>query len=42
MSLKEFLIEIKKYGIKVAINNLLICIFKKLINAKRVQVTYFK
>jgi hypothetical protein len=34
--------QIKEFGVKVAINNLLISIFKKIIGAKRIQITYWK
>jgi hypothetical protein len=40
--MKEFFIQTKQYGFKVAINNWLIGFTKWFIRAKRMQITYWK
>lgn len=40
--MKEFLIQTKQYGFKVALNNALINFTKKFIGAKRISISYYK
>lgn len=42
MNLKEFINEIKEYGLYVALCNWLICFTKWFTKAKRIQLTYRK
>lgn len=40
--MKEFLWLKKEWGIKIALDNLLISLLKRWLHAKRIQITYFK
>lgn len=40
--IKQFLSDIKDFGLKVALGNQLIVFTKWFIKAKRIQITYFK
>jgi len=40
--MKEFLIEWRQYGLKIALGNQLIILTKWFIGAKRIQIQYFK
>jgi hypothetical protein len=40
--MREFLIEWKEYGLKVALDNTLVNFTKWFIGAKRIKITYFK
>jgi hypothetical protein len=38
--MKQFFIELKQYGLKIALDNALINFTKWFIKAKRIQITY--
>lgn len=40
--MKEFIWEVKSFGLRIAIDNLFILLLKKWLNAKRIQITYQK
>ena len=42
MSIREFILEWKTWGIQVAFYNWLVCFTKWIIGAKRIQITYKK
>lgn len=40
--MEEFIYQLKRYGLKVAVDNVLISFIKWLIKAKRIKITYGK
>lgn len=42
MSIKDFIWEVKTFGLRIATDNLFISLLKSWLNAKRIQITYKK